>query len=98
VIVARGTALRITTALKDMSVGNNSSSNNISVGRLRVQTSVYERHLLKDKCERIMGWGERAFLRNGVRGIIMRERWRVGGMSFWCHCGRRRKKQNDMQR
>ena len=53
--------MRITTALNDTGVDmSNSKSSNNNVGRLRVQTNVYDRHLLKDKRERIMGWGERA--------------------------------------
>jgi hypothetical protein len=47
-IVARGLALRIVTALNDRGVGSTSRDSNYnSVGRLSVQTSVYERHLLK---------------------------------------------------
>ena len=81
--VARGFARRITTALNDMGVGSTScSTSRNNVGRLRVETSVYERHLIKNKCERIMGWGERARLRAGVRGISKRERWKVGGTIF----------------
>jgi hypothetical protein len=96
--VARGFARRITTALNDMGVGSSCCSNMRSnVDRLRVQTSVYERHLLKDKCERIRGWVERVLLRHGVKGIGRREKWSVGGTSYGYHCGRRKKKQSDMQ-
>jgi hypothetical protein len=41
-------AVRIVTALRDSGVGNSSCNGSSSVGRLRVQTSVNERHLLKD--------------------------------------------------
>jgi hypothetical protein len=47
--VPRGSELRIAAALSDMGVGiSTRSNNNNSVGRLRVQASVTERHLLKD--------------------------------------------------
>jgi CRISPR/Cas system-associated endoribonuclease Cas2 len=88
-LVAWGFALRIVTALRDNGVGNSSSNNkSCSVGRLRVQTSVYERHLLKDQCERIRNNNERTGLRAGVKGISMRGRRRVGQTSFWSHRGR----------
>jgi hypothetical protein len=45
VAVARGFELRIATALSDREVGGNSCSSNNSVGRLRVQAGVDERHL-----------------------------------------------------
>jgi hypothetical protein len=97
VIIARGFALRITTALNDKGVGSNISSNNINnnVGHMRVPTSVSERNLPKDKRERIMGWVERAPLRARFKGINTRERWRVGGTIFRCHCGRGRKEHSD---
>jgi hypothetical protein len=47
-LVARGFTVRIVTALCDMGVANSSGSGSCSVGRLRVQTSVNERHLLED--------------------------------------------------
>jgi hypothetical protein len=91
VVVARGFALRITTAVSDMGVGSSSCISHNGVGRLRVQASVYERHLLKNQRVRIMGWGERALLRAGVGGISRRDKWTDGGTSFWCRCGRRKK-------
>ena len=47
-LVARGFAARIVTALCDMGVANNGANGSCSVGRLLVQTSVIERHLLED--------------------------------------------------
>jgi hypothetical protein len=47
-LVTRGFAVRIVTALRDSVVGNSSCSGNCSVGRVRVHTSVIERHLLED--------------------------------------------------
>jgi hypothetical protein len=46
--VTRGFAVRIVTALRDRGVGKSSGSGSFNVGRLRVQTSVNERHLLTD--------------------------------------------------
>jgi hypothetical protein len=69
-----------------MSVSN--MSKNCSIGRLRVQTGVDERHLLEDKCERIKRWGQRALLRVEVMRISKRERQRVGGTNClvsWRH-------------
>jgi hypothetical protein len=63
-----------------------------------MHTGVGERHLLKDEGERIKRWGERALLRVEVMTISTSEGWRVGGTSFWCHGGRRRKKHNDRKR
>jgi hypothetical protein len=55
-VVARGVALRIAAALFDKSVGNNNSiSSKSSIGSLRVQTGVDERHLHEDKSERVRG-------------------------------------------
>jgi hypothetical protein len=74
VIVAQGVALRIMAALNDMSVGiTMCSTNNSNVGRLLVQMSVYVRHFLKVKRERVRGWGERVQLRAEVRTITRRE-------------------------
>jgi hypothetical protein len=97
-LVTRGFAVRIVTALRDSGVGNNNCNGMCSVGRLRVQTSVNERHLLKDDCERIKSMNERTLLRGGVRGISMRGMRRVGRTSFWCHRGRRKNEHDDMQR
>jgi hypothetical protein len=47
-LVTRVLALRIVTVLHDSGVGKNSLSGSCNVGRLRVQTRVNERHLLKD--------------------------------------------------
>jgi hypothetical protein len=74
-------------------VGNSSCISN--VGRLFIHASVCERHLPKDKRERIKGWVERALLRVEVMGIGRRDRWRVGGTSFWCHRGKRKNKHDD---
>jgi hypothetical protein len=71
--VARGSALRITAVL------------NNGVGYLRVQTGVDERHLLKYKSERIVGWGEKALLRAVVIITSMRVGRGVVGTSFRCH-------------
>jgi hypothetical protein len=46
--VTQGFAVRIVTALRDTGVGHNICNGSRSVRRLRVQTSVNERHLLKD--------------------------------------------------
>jgi hypothetical protein len=82
-----------------MSVSSRSSRRyNNGGGRVRVQTGVDERHLLEDEGERIMRWGERALLRVEVMTISKSEGRKVGGTSFWCHGGKRRKKQNDGQR
>jgi hypothetical protein len=49
VVVAREIALRITATLNDKGVGRCScNSNNNNAGRLLVQASAYERHLLTD--------------------------------------------------
>jgi hypothetical protein len=47
-LVTRGFEVRIITAERDMGVGNSSRNGSYSVGSLRVQTSVNERHLLED--------------------------------------------------
>jgi hypothetical protein len=47
-LVTRGFAVCIVTALRDWGVGNNGCNGKCSVGRLRVHTSVNERHLLED--------------------------------------------------
>jgi hypothetical protein len=46
--VTRGLAVRIVTALRDSLVGNKKCNGSCIVGRLCVQSSVNERHLLKD--------------------------------------------------
>jgi hypothetical protein len=46
--LTRGFAVRIVTALRDMGVANSSCIGSCNVGRMRVLTSVNERHLLKD--------------------------------------------------
>ena len=71
--VARGAALRITAAL------------GTSVGGLRVLTGVDVRHLLECKCERIMGWGERALLKAVASNVSMRVGRGVVGASFRFH-------------
>jgi hypothetical protein len=98
VVVARGFAVRITAALNYKGVGSSCSSNNNNVGCLRVHTSDYERNLLKDQHERIRGCNESTLLRVLVKGINKRDGWKVGVTSFWCHCDRRKEKQNDKQR
>jgi hypothetical protein len=40
--------VRIVTALRDSGVANNNCNGRCNVGRLRVKTSVNERHLLKN--------------------------------------------------
>jgi hypothetical protein len=47
-LVTRGFAVRIVTALRDSGVGNNNCNGKCNVGRVRVKTSVNERHLLKN--------------------------------------------------
>jgi hypothetical protein len=47
-LVTRGFAVRIVTALRDMGASNTRCNGKCSGGRLRVQTSVNERHLLED--------------------------------------------------
>jgi hypothetical protein len=47
-LVTRGLAVRIVTALRDMGVGSSSCSGSCSGGRLRVQTSVNERHFFRN--------------------------------------------------
>jgi hypothetical protein len=47
-LVTRGFAVRIVTALRDMGVGNISCNGSCSGGGLRVHTSVNERRLVKD--------------------------------------------------
>jgi hypothetical protein len=47
-LVSRGFAVRIVTALRDSGVGNMTYNGMCNVGRPRVQTSVNERHLLTD--------------------------------------------------
>jgi hypothetical protein len=47
-LVTRSFALRIVTALRDSGVGNMRCIGSYGDGRLRVHTSVNERHLLKD--------------------------------------------------
>jgi hypothetical protein len=75
-LVARGFELRIATALSDKGVGIS------SVGRLRVQAGVDERHLLKDERDCIRGRNDRALLRAEVRGIMGRNMLRVGKASI----------------
>jgi hypothetical protein len=89
VAVSRGFELRIATALSDMGVGissrSSTNSNNNSVGRLRVQAGVKERHLLQDERESIRGANESAPLRAEVRGSTRRNMRRVGIASFRRH-------------
>jgi hypothetical protein len=67
VAIPKGFELRIAAALSDKGVGiSNRSSNNSSVGRMRVQASVNERHLLKDERESIRGAIESAPLKAEV--------------------------------
>jgi hypothetical protein len=86
-LVARGFALRIGTAVRNSGIRNsscsNSSNSNSNIGCLRVKTGVNERHLLKDHCERIWGRKERTLLRVGVRGISTRGRRRVPRTGFF---------------
>jgi hypothetical protein len=64
VAVPKGFELRIAAALSDKGVGiSNRSSDNSNVGRLRVEASVNERHLLKDQRESIESASESALLR-----------------------------------
>jgi hypothetical protein len=98
VAVARGFELRIATALSDRGVGSSTTNSNSSVDRLRVHAGVDERHLLHDECEGIKGRNDRALLRAGVRGNKMRNMWKVGIVSFWCHRGRGKEKLNNRQR
>jgi hypothetical protein len=46
--VTRGFAVCIVTVLRDRGVGKSNYNGSYIVGRLRVQMSVNERHLLKD--------------------------------------------------
>jgi hypothetical protein len=93
VAVPRGFELRIAAAVSDSGVGiSTRSSNNNSVGRLRVHASVNERHLLKDERESIRGAIESALLRTEVRGSWRRNRRRVGRASFRRHFDRGRKR------
>ena len=95
VAVARGFELRIATALSDKGVGiSTRSSNNSNVGRLRVQASVKERHLLKDERESIRGAIESPLLRPEVKGSRRRNRRRVGTASFRRHFKRGRKRKS----
>jgi hypothetical protein len=86
VAVSRGFELRIAMALSDRGVGissrSSTSSNIISVGRLRVQAGGKERHLLQDERESIRGANESALLRAEVKGSKRRNRRRVGMASF----------------
>jgi hypothetical protein len=93
--VRKGSELRIAAALSDMGVKiSNRSSNNSNGGRLRVQASVNERHLLKDERESIRGIIESALLRAEVRGSMGRNRRRVGRASFRRHFDRGRKRKS----
>jgi hypothetical protein len=92
VAVAKEFELRIATALSDTWVRSRSSSNSNSVGCLRVEAGVDERHLLYDECEGIKGGNERALLRAEVMGIRRRNMWRVGRASFRRHFDRGRKR------
>jgi hypothetical protein len=87
--------LRIAAALSDGGVGISTRSNNSSsVGRLRVQANVKERHLLKDERESVRGAIESALLRAEVRGSKRRNKRRVGRASFRRHFDRRRKRKS----
>jgi hypothetical protein len=93
--VRKGFELRIAAALSDMGVRiSNRSSNNNNVGRLRVQTSVNERHLLKDERESIRGMIESALLRAVIRGSMRRNKRRVGRARFRRHFDRGRKRKS----
>jgi hypothetical protein len=98
VAVPRGFELCIAAAVSDRGVGISSrSSNNNSVGRLRVQASVKERHLLKDERESIRGAIESALLKAEVRGSMRRNRRRVGRASFRRHFDRGRKRKSKIK-
>jgi hypothetical protein len=87
--------LRIVAALSGRVVRiSNRCSNRSNVGRLRVQTRVNERHLLKDEREGIRGMSESALLRAEVRGSKRRNMRRVGRASFRRHFGRGRKRKS----
>jgi hypothetical protein len=93
--VLKGFELRIAAALSDRGVRiSNRSSNSSNVGRLRVRTSVNERHLLKDERESIRGIIESALLRAEVRGSRRRNMRRVGRASFRRHFDRGRKRKS----
>jgi hypothetical protein len=95
VAVSRGFELRTATALGDRGVGiNNRCSTSSSVGRLRVQAGVKERHLLQDERESIRGANESALLRAEVMGSRRRNRRRVGIASFRRHFDRGRKRKS----
>ena len=67
--VRKGFELRIAAAVSERcAMISNRSSNSSNAGRLRVQTSVNERHLLKDERESIRGTIVGALLRAAVRG------------------------------
>jgi hypothetical protein len=94
-VARKGFELRIAAALSDKGVRISNRSNNISnLGRLRVQTSVNERHLLKDERESIRGMIESALLRAEVRGSRRRNRRRVGRASFRRHFDRGQKRKS----
>jgi hypothetical protein len=96
--VSRGFELRIATALSERGVGissrSSTSSNCSSVGRLRVQAGVKERHLLQDERESIKGANEIVLLRAEVRGSKRRDRRRVGIASFRRNFDRGRKRKS----
>jgi hypothetical protein len=96
--VRKGFELRIAAAMSDRGVRiSNPSSNSSNVGRLRLQTNVNERHLLKDERDNIRGMIESAMLRAEVKGSTRRNRRRVGRASFRRHFDRGRKRKSGMK-
>jgi hypothetical protein len=99
VAVPKGFKLRIVAVLIDRGVRiSNRTSNNSNVGRLRVEASVNERHLLRDQRESIRGGIESALLRASVRGITRRNKRRVGRASFRRHFDRGRKRKSKIKK
>jgi hypothetical protein len=96
-LVGRGFDVRIVTAVCDGGVANNRCNGSCSVGRLRVQADVDERHLLQDEREGIGGGNDRAMLRAEVREIGRRNTWRVDRASFRRHFDGGRNKRAEKQ-
>jgi hypothetical protein len=88
-----GVELRITTMHNERGVRRGSNNIN-SIGGLRVQAGVYERHLLQDKCEGSNGGTDIALWRAEVMGSRRRIGWIVDIASFRRHFDREQKRKS----